>query len=362
MSDANLREFLEAQPKIEGIFPKMFPKQCEVCKRKDGLLRCGGCSTYYYCGREHQVSDRPTHKGTCKQIKDAKAEMIEMESRLRADTPNYLETYAGRLWFWPPGRLYLYAVYNYGELLVRSWRRQGIEDALDVYLRLLQLNQADQQSVRDLIPSLYIRLGRDQEAYDFLKYWGLHSHDLLETEQPFLGVKNADAYEGVELWVHEDLPLAQAISVLLIKIRLLIGIQSVKRMKAWKASQGENVAAMSGREVLDWLRDDLRPFCGDIFEREPEVLGDDALLEEKLSTVADHVTTLLTAITSYNKHFLAILLSPEEADFGSERTGFHPPGSETEARLAFMRTYSAWCETDGAIQGVRNILSNAAAE
>lgn len=124
MTNAELRAFVQGQPKVEGIFPKMFPKQCEVCKRTDGLLRCGGCGTYYYCGREHQVADRPTHKGTCKTLKTGKTAMDEQEAKMRADTPNYLETYAGGMWAWPPNLRYLLAAYSYGEFLVRSWRRR----------------------------------------------------------------------------------------------------------------------------------------------------------------------------------------------------------------------------------------------
>ncbi|KAK4127870.1 hypothetical protein N657DRAFT_566773 [Parathielavia appendiculata] len=356
-----MRRFIESGPKIEEIFPKMFPKECEVCKRKDNLLRCGGCSVYWYCGREHQVSDRSTHKGTCNQIKGARTKVETLESKLRADAPEYLEAYAGRLWMFQPARDYLTAVANYGELLVRSWRRQGIEDALEVYLKILQLNRGDNQGVRDLIPALYIRLGRDQEAYDFLKYWGLQFNNKLDKEQPFLGVKRADAFEDVELWTGKSLYLTHAVSVLLIKIRLLIGIQSVQRMKAWKASKGEDVAAMSGAEVLDWLRDDLRPFCGDIFERAPEVLGDDALLEQTLSEVVDRISALFQAINRYNKYYLATLLNPEESDFESEVVGY-TLGSEEEAKLAFKRTYSAWCETEGAIKGLRNMISNGLAE
>ncbi|KAK4103877.1 hypothetical protein N658DRAFT_419568 [Parathielavia hyrcaniae] len=348
---------MESGPKIEEIYPKMFPKECEVCKRKDNLSRCGGCSVYWYCGRDHQASDRSTHKGTCNQIKGARTEMERLESELRADAPTYLEGYARRLWVFMPARDYLMAMAKYGELLIRSWRRQGIEDALDVYLKILQLNEGDNHGVRDVIPALYIRLGRDQEAYDFLKYWGFQFNNNLNKEMPYLGIKGADAVEGAELWTGKYLYLAHAVSVLLIKIRLLIGIQSVQRMKAWKASKGENVAAMSGAEVLDWLRHDLRPFCGDIFERAPEVLGDDALLEQTLSAVVDQISALFEAINRYNKYYLAILLNPEESDFESP-VEFCTMQSEEEALLAFKRTYSAWCETDGAVKGLRNMISN----
>lgn len=154
------------------------------------------------------------------------------------------------------------------------------------------------------------------------------------------------------------MPLTQAVCVALLKIRLLIGLQSVMRMRPWKASQGDNAGGMSGPEVLDWLRDQLRPFCGDIFEREPEVLGDDALLEAKLGAVADQIGTLVKAIFQYNGLFWVMLMSPEKAEFESERTCYHEPGSLGEARLAFMQTYSAWCETDGAIEGIRNVISD----
>ncbi|KAL2019152.1 hypothetical protein VTK56DRAFT_10024 [Thermocarpiscus australiensis] len=360
INKAAMKAYIERLPKMEEHFPKMFPKQCEVCKRTDGLLRCSGCNTYYYCGREHQVADRATHKNTCKTIKSAKTKVDEEEAKLRANTaggdddtpPNVLDTQVGKLWLWRAARPYMTALQMYAEVLTRSWRQQGIEDALSVYLNMLRLNNGDNQGARYIIPGLYIRLGRDQKAYDFLKYWGLQFNSALDPDQTFLGIQGADATEGVDLWTGKYLFLTHAVCVQLIKVRLLIGLQSVQRVKA--SSPGK-YARMSGAEILDELRDQLRPFCGDILERTPEVLGDDDLIAKKLDGIYDQINKLFTAVSNYNKYFWPMLMQPEEKDLSFEPQ-MYTPGSPEEARNTIIQTYPAWCETPGAIEGVRNVM------
>ncbi|KAJ4286872.1 hypothetical protein N0V88_007886 [Collariella sp. IMI 366227] len=124
---------------MEESFPRMISKHCEV---------------HYYCGRDHQVKDHSTHKGTCKTFKGSKAKVTQLEAQLRFSQgggmpADVLGTDVGNFCRWPA--------------------RQGIEDALNLYLSLLRPDHDDRQGARFLIPVLYIRLGRDQEAYDFCK-------------------------------------------------------------------------------------------------------------------------------------------------------------------------------------------------
>lgn len=67
-------------------------------------------------------------------------------------------------------RPYLQAKFLYGEFLVRSWRRQGVEDSLKQYLDILQRNRPDNQGARDSVPGLFIRFDQYQQAYDLI-YW-----------------------------------------------------------------------------------------------------------------------------------------------------------------------------------------------
>ena len=344
---------------MEDRFPHMIPKHCEVCKKVDGLLRCGACKTYYYCSRAHQVADRPTHKTTCKTIKETKDKIDAEEAKLRARSagddglpPNILEAHGGRLWLWVPARPYLQAMFVHGEMLVRSWRQQGIEDALALYLDVLQKNTTDNQGVRHHIPALYMRLGRNQEAYDFLKAWGLQFMGRPEASAPndarpaYQRLKNADPTEAVDLWTGQFLDLALASSVLLVKVRLLFGLQLLLE---FKEGLPHGAPVPPARDIL---ADVGSKCCDDIFDRMPEEFADVASITKKRDEINGQLEELFVAIGKYNKHFWPMMLYPEERDFSSRSQGFIP-GSREEAHLAFTCTYSAWCETPMALQTVR---------
>ncbi|KAK4196778.1 hypothetical protein QBC40DRAFT_268203 [Triangularia verruculosa] len=62
----------------------MIAKHCEICHQTDSLMRCSGCSVYYYCNRDHQTKDWPTHKPTCKQISAKRKGVQAEEDKIRA--------------------------------------------------------------------------------------------------------------------------------------------------------------------------------------------------------------------------------------------------------------------------------------
>ncbi len=337
----------------------MIPKQCEICKKVDGLLRCGACKTYYYCSREHQAADRPTHKTTCKTIKGTKDKIGEEEARLRARSagddglpPNVLEAHGGRLWLWIPARPYLMAMFVHGEMLIRSWRQQGIEDALALYLDVLQKNTVDNQGVRHHIPALYMRLGRNQEAYDFLKAWGLQfmgrpeANALDDARPAYQRLKNADPTEDVNLWTGRFLDLALVSSVQLVKVRLLIGLQL---LLSFRKGFPHEAPMPPARDILADVRGKC---CDDIFDRMPERFADADLIAQACDKISRQLDELFVAVGEYNKHFWPMMLDPEERDLSAQSRGFLQ-GSREEAHLAFTCTYSAWCETPMALQTVR---------
>jgi hypothetical protein len=58
----------------------------------------------FYCGRDHQVADRPSHKSVCNGVKKAQQTMDDEERKLRAHpgdwmTPaNVFEEAVGHFW------------------------------------------------------------------------------------------------------------------------------------------------------------------------------------------------------------------------------------------------------------------------
>jgi len=182
------------------------------------LKNCGICNLAQYCGQECQKLDfppspgdfpegSPGHKYICSIIykrniavaaateKMLKAKGIDVHGRRTQnafyhDNPSVLESMKACHFGYidmsatilgggnpPLGQVFM----NYratslnakllGEMARGKESYYGLEKALDAYLdKILEL-QPFYMYLRALVPLLYIQLGRDEEAYNFIKFW-----------------------------------------------------------------------------------------------------------------------------------------------------------------------------------------------
>ena len=77
---------------------------------------------------------------------------------------------------------------------------EAVEAALGHALEMLRLCRGDNQGVRSYVPALYLRLGRDQEAYDFINWYATvpdEKYEWYNTDLPYPDLHNQDAFEPV---------------------------------------------------------------------------------------------------------------------------------------------------------------------
>nr|RBQ87924.1 hypothetical protein FVER53263_13532 [Fusarium verticillioides] len=77
---------------------------------------------------------------------------------------------------------------------------EAVEIALEGSLDMLRLCRGDNLGVRSQIPALYLRLGRDQEAYGFIKWYaakGDSMYNWSDMSLPFLDLEGEGAFEAV---------------------------------------------------------------------------------------------------------------------------------------------------------------------
>ncbi|KAK1826443.1 hypothetical protein QBC39DRAFT_21233 [Podospora conica] len=333
---------------METDLPKMVPKHCEVCHATTGLLRCSACSIYYYCGQAHQKADRATHRKTCDTIKNTKKQVDDIEARLRAQTPNPFEADRGSFWLSMTNRMYLKARYLHSEMQLRSWRQQGVEDAVDNYMGSMDLDRGDSQGIRFVVPWLFLRLGRDQQCYDFCKFWqrsfkGETSSDCRDLSVPFLDIDGADATEPVDLWTSSQFtPLAHISLLYLLKFRLRQGLEAVKTCMA--ANPG-----LSPQDVLVKIRTE---YCGDILEKRPDLITDSDAVNAAMEKLDAQISCLFLASHKINEHYFKLLVKPTNRALTYLPMAY-TPGSVEEAEYVFMISYSAWAESPESIQSLR---------
>ncbi|KAL5350917.1 hypothetical protein ACLOAV_004490 [Pseudogymnoascus australis] len=327
---------------------------CSVCGTKANVSKCAACKVTFYCGRGHQVSDRPEHKGACNAVKRALVGLENQEAKLRATPGDFMtppgatifEEHAGHFWGINQTRPYMQARYALVEALLKIKTYAAVEAALNHLLDMLRLCRGDNMGVRDVVPALFLRLGRDQECYDFVKWWATTgergNYDWGDMDEPYLDLKDENPFEAPGLFTQKF--AAHGISVTLLKIRILFDCRALKSA----AVIGEKVP----QEVLDNIYNQM---VGTIVAQRQDIMDGkdlDPLIEDLQTQVSD----MYHAVNNSNKYFWSALLRPG-ANL-TARPGAYSKGSEAEMQLMLQYSYNSWAETPGAINYIRALVTN----
>lgn len=117
------------------------------------------------------------------------------------------------------------ARFAFVEAMQKVKTRASVEAQRDKLIDMLRLCRGDNMGVRDLIPSLLLRLGQFQECYDFIRWYETEGqrgdYDWGNIDLPFLDVENADVLEPVDYLCHR-FPSINVAAVALLKIKLLM--------------------------------------------------------------------------------------------------------------------------------------------
>ncbi|KAF1810768.1 hypothetical protein P152DRAFT_483496 [Eremomyces bilateralis CBS 781.70] len=336
--------------------------ECVLCGSTTDLSLCSGCRILHYCGSEHQAIHWPAHKSGCKAIKAFRTSY----ERIKSDLPNALEkdgfdwhgnnkeltnifdTYKGKFWKIQSTRPYMRARFTLVEQFLQVKTYPAVGAALGHLEGMLQLCRGDNLGVRDYMPSLYLRLGRDQDCYDFVKWWQTtgqsSTYDWGNMDNPYLDVKGADAFEEADYFdTHFGVGISNAAAVTLLKIRLL---QSLRALDHATASAGGKAPPTANEEVRKLV-------TSSIVTGNPEMMasGDHSVQIIKLER---QVQGLIQNIAKMNEFFWPAMLSPREALASVPE--MYAPGSKAHANLTVQQSYNSWAETPGAIDMLREYL------
>ncbi|EGR47373.1 uncharacterized protein TRIREDRAFT_122500 [Trichoderma reesei QM6a] len=364
LSSADLPSLSEAMPlvstcELSGIkLNGLAPRSCELCrKRKDGIQRCASCQSIWYCSKDCQAEDWPDHKIPCKLIKKARTLYEKEEKTLREDPDNFFEEHVGRFWRIVETRDYMRARYNYVDTMLMSYGTANspvdlAETCLRHLLDMLRLSRSDSLGVRDLVPALYIRLGRDQDAYDFVKWYataGQDPHyDWANMSLPFLNVKDADVFEEPPSGLVRSsfMALSHAAALVLIKVRILLDLQAIQNARI--ALKGSIPA-----EVIEMIRGQL---VGNVVgARQDILLAQPEETSQLVDKIKRQVQALYRAVKAYNPHFWKLLVNHPDAGVLRRPSHAYSLQTEDEALLVLGYNYAAWYETPGAVDMLKGL-------
>lgn len=223
----------------------------------------------------------------------------------------------------------------------------AVRSALDHLLDMIRLNRGDNQGLREMVPALYLRLGQDQECYDFAKFWQeLHydsSYDYRDMDAPFLHIKDADVFEPPTLFTKTKYPsLSKCLAVMLIKIRLFIDLQVLEH--ANKEVGRQLPPELLEPIIKDTVRSVVRRNLAAISRKD---------LPQQIDTLDSEIRELHAKVHKANEYFWLMLLHPEE--YIDQPPRMYTFGSAEEAHLHVRYNYNAWSETSGAMEVAREL-------
>ncbi|CAG8973042.1 hypothetical protein HYALB_00007270 [Hymenoscyphus albidus] len=173
----------------------------------------------------------------------AREKVVSEETELRNAPPDFMmpanvfETSIGHFWGIMGTRDYMRARFGLVEAIMElKHERKAVVDALEHLMDLLRLCRSDNMGVREMVPHLMLRLDRDQEAYDFVKWYETEGqrgdYDWGDMDLPFLDMKDADVWDEVGIFCEEYRGLSFVVAVTFLKVKMLIDLRALKEAAA----------------------------------------------------------------------------------------------------------------------------------
>ncbi len=331
--------------------------KCPPCEVKgntaSNLLRCQGCHVTHYCGREHQAADRESHRRVCNAIKKAQQRLEFEETRLRNQPPDMFtparlfEEHAGHFWGILETRDYMRARYALMEALLKVKTHAAVKAAHDHAMDCLRLCRSDNMGVRYMIPALKLRLGRDQECYDFIKWYATTGqegdYDWGDLDNPFLNLKQEDVFEKLPAnTTHRFASLPHTVALTLLKLRLKLDLRVLQ--------QSSLIGTRVPQEIMDNIR---RQVVGDVVSRRKDIMHATDLTPWNRE-LDRQIQALIEAVKTQNPRFWDGLFRP--GNHLTARFEAYSPGSIQEMQLNLQLSYDSWMETPGAMDLLGELL------
>lgn len=186
-----------------------------------------------YCCHDHQLVDRKNHGQICKAIVQSQRHLNDKETELCSASPMLFQAYLGRFWGRSETQSYLRTRHALAKALLQIKTYDAVKAAHDHLMDILHLDRGDSMEVRDLVPALKLRLGRDQECYAFCVWYAMSRkggdfwwYNMDVSVFTNVNAKVLNFFD--QRTIMSGASLRHKISVVLLKIRSYLALQSLR--------------------------------------------------------------------------------------------------------------------------------------
>ncbi|KAF2652436.1 hypothetical protein K491DRAFT_681362 [Lophiostoma macrostomum CBS 122681] len=219
---------------------------CAVCDSRVNLIRCDACKWVDYCSDEHQKAHESAHSSICEKIEITQAALGAEDTKLRDHLKNpFRRRVRGFMSYLNVTEDHRRAQNQYLNALLETQTQIATKAALGHMEDMLRLDPKDElfPVKHRTIPALYLRLGQDQQCYDFCRWWLVNDSrgslfDFMRPRSAIIDTRDSDAFETLEflniLSTGDHNPsLSLVVAVTLLKIRLLLDMHSLKHTRPY---------------------------------------------------------------------------------------------------------------------------------
>lgn len=258
---------------------------------------------------------------------------------------NAFETHVGHFWGLLDTRDYMRARFALADTLRQQATLDGVSEALDHLQDMLRLNRSDNMGLRDLVPAVMLQLDKDQECYDFVKWWVTvgrqGDYDWGNMDLPFLNVKDANVMEDVKYLKYEFVDVQHVAAVMLLNMKLLVDVVNIKLTRL--VLKGRLPPELWGSIESNVVRSPIS---------HEWVAKSEHHLTSLQETLQVHVKILAKTIMDINENFAQVLLNADE--HLSEPLEAYSRGTFEEMVLMVKHSYPAWRQHEGVLELLRS--------
>ena len=326
--------------------------RCRYCGQRPANFKCPRCRALHYCSPEHRSADEVEHQLSCSAVCKW-SYVINLEA---ANLRHYPDDAAWR------ANGHYKSRYEYICEHMRSRvrhldalgmencppTRAAMEEILSCALTVVDMYHIGR--VSGMAMHLLILVGRDQEAYDWIQ--ALARTGPSQAQDP----SNADVFARCTVPCVGDTPRYTLAAIILIKLRLLLDIQSSRKLTPFLGTR---------------LPYELHDLVRNYVPRSTVLVGEDALLRKldreplqhrsRTESLKEQIDQLLKdmkgqTIGSRASCFWHALLDVAGSVHAYKEAWHMREQSNFEARLQLQMVQVAWMENPGAMEFIQRKL------
>ena len=283
----------------------------------------------------------------CEDLKRSKTTVENEERKLRELSTNPFQYSGSKFHNVLETRDYIYARDAYSENLLKINTFDAVKYAAEYLRETHNLCGPWNSNSIDQLPVIHLRLSRDQDCYDFIK-WRYTPNlgivdDLADTSWSQLHIVHANAFESYRNLHVSDLrymDLKHLACVTLLKIKMVLGLTALGR--------SHFLFAKLPRELAETVRHYVA--TSDIIQNDRTIMSrtDHTNFIEDLSS---QIRELFDVVARSNAYFWPALITPGE--HLRARPEWISTGSIAGMQVALQSCFDLWHETAGAIEVIK---------